>query len=104
VTQELVTAVVTAAIGGSGLTGAVAAVVGWLRNRRRAPLDVAQLAQDVAARAVQHAQGQLDAAYAEVGQLRSELAEARAEVGRLRTELARVTAQLAATGARLSGP
>ena len=80
---------------GGGTIGVLGtALVTYLRHRRQVPLDVAALAQEVAARALEHARGELTSAYTEVGKLRTELAAAYEQVGELRTEIAQLRAEL----------
>ena len=87
---DLLAALALALLGGGGL---VAVLDRW-RYRRRPELDIAALAQDVATRALEHARGELAAAYDEAAQLRAELAAARTEIGRLTAEVTRLSTML----------
>jgi ATPase subunit of ABC transporter with duplicated ATPase domains len=78
VIDQVVAAAVTAFLGGGGVT----ALTGWLVRRRRAPLDVAALAQQIATTAVEQAAHEVESAYAEAAQMRAELAVARQEAAR----------------------
>jgi hypothetical protein len=67
----------------------------WL-YRRRPALDVAKLAQEVAAVAIAQARGALAAAYADASRYRTEAAGLRAELAAARVEIAELKALLKA--------
>lgn len=93
-----------AALGGSGLGGTIMTTLTWWRGRRKEPLDVAALAQDVAALALKHARAEVEAAYGEATSLRSELAAARTEIDHLSTDLAAARGEITRLTALLQRP
>jgi hypothetical protein len=102
VSPEQILALITAASGG-GIGAAITAALGWWHRRHRVPLDVAQLAQDVAALAVKHARAELQTAYADAGRLRVELLAARTEIDHLTTALTAARGEIGRLTALLRG-
>lgn len=66
------------------------------RYRRKPALDVAQLAQQVAAEALEHVRAELAAERADNAKLRAELDDLREQLAAARVEISRLTALLAA--------
>lgn len=83
---------VGAALGG----GVVVGLLDRLLYRKRPRLDVAALAQEVAATAIANARAELAVAYADAARYRGEAAGLRAELAAARVEIARLTALLQA--------